>query len=155
MDAKEKELTYREVGLRIAALTEGEYDEVALMATVVCELHHAFDYFHWTGFYRRVEESLLKVGPYQGGHGCLSIAFDRGVCGACASSGETQLVEDVHSLPYHIACSATTVSEIVVPVFNGDGKLIAVFDVDSNESSAFDQVDKVNIEKVCEIFNRL
>ena len=80
-------IDYAEVGKSIAALTEGETDQVALMATVACELHHADDRFDWTGFYRVVAPELLKIGPYQGGHGCLVIPFDRGVCGAAARTG--------------------------------------------------------------------
>ena len=87
----------------IASLTEGETDEVALMATVVCELHHADGRFDWTGFYRVTEPGVLKIGPYQGGHGCLVIPFGKGVCGAAAESGEVQIVPDVNAFPGHIA----------------------------------------------------
>ncbi|MCB2150422.1 MAG: GAF domain-containing protein, partial [Rhodobacteraceae bacterium] len=99
---------------------------VALMATVVCELHHADDRFDWTGFYRVVAPDLLKIGPYQGGHGCLVIPFSRGVCGAAARTGAVQLVDDVDAFPGHIACASSTRSEIVLPVRAGDGRLIGV-----------------------------
>ena len=99
---------YSELSKTIAALTEGETDTVALMATVVCELHHADDRFDWTGFYRVTEPNLLKIGPYQGGHGCLVIPFDRGVCGAAAKTGEVQLVDDVDAFSGHIACATST-----------------------------------------------
>ena len=121
--------TWGEVRSRIDALLEGESDWVAAMATVVCELHHTFDHFHWTGFYRTVRPNHLKIGPYQGGHGCLDIPFDRGICGAAASSGRTQDVPDVHARPEHIACSSTTNSEVVVPVIAPNGTVIAVLDV--------------------------
>ena len=125
---------------RCAALTEGEADEVALMATLACELHHADARCDWTGFYRVVAPGLLKIGPYQGGHGCLAIPFDRGVCGACARTGEPQIVADVHAFADHIACSATTRSEIVLPVRRG-GALIGILDIDSDLPDAFAPAD--------------
>ena len=119
------------------------------MATVACELHHAFAYYHWTGFYRVTAPELLTVGPYQGGHGCLRIEFSRGVCGAAARTRQTQLVADVHALPGHIACSSSTLSEVVVPVLSTQGHTLAVFDVDSDHPSAFRQVDADALESLC------
>lgn len=135
------QVEYATLARTIAALTEGEADAVALMATVTCEVHHADDRFDWTGFYRVVAPELLKIGPYQGGHGCLSIPFSRGVCGAAAREGKVQLVPDVDAFPGHIACASTTRSELVLPVRDGTGRLIAVFDIDSNQPDAFSQVD--------------
>ncbi len=132
---------YQTLTRTVAALTEGETDIVALMATVTCEVHHADDRFDWTGFYRVTEPGLLKIGPYQGGHGCLVIPFDRGVCGACARTGKAQLVPDVEAFPGHIACASSTRSELVLPVRDGSGALIAVFDIDSDRPSAFDEAD--------------
>ena len=132
---------YKELAQTIASLTEGERDEVALMATVTCEVHHADDRFDWTGFYRVTEPDLLKIGPYQGGHGCLQIPFSRGVCGVAARTGQGQLVPDVNAFPGHIACASSTQSELVLPVWNGAGDLIAVFDIDSNQPNAFTQDD--------------
>ena len=134
-------LSYPEQHARILALTEGETDEIALMATIACEVHHSDDRFDWTGFYRVVEHELLKIGPYQGGHGCLTIPFSRGVCGEAARTGEIQLVPDVNSFPGHIACSSSTRSELVLPVRNGKGRLIAVLDIDSDQPDAFSQMD--------------
>jgi GAF domain-containing protein len=111
------------------------------MATMVCELHHADDRFDWTGFYRNMGGDLLKIGPYQGGHGCLTIPFSRGVCGAAARSGEVQIVADVAAFPGHIACAASTRSEIVLPVWNRSGALIGVLDIDSDRPAAFDAAD--------------
>ncbi|MBV1868716.1 MAG: GAF domain-containing protein [Marinosulfonomonas sp.] len=128
---------------RVQSLTSGETDQVALMATVACEVHHSDDRFDWTGFYRVTAPGLLKIGPYQGGHGCLEIPFGKGVCGAAAAKGETQIVSDVAAFPGHIACSSATQSEIVLPVFDSRGDLIAVFDIDSNLPAAFDQTDAV------------
>ena len=132
---------YATLAKTIASLTAGETDAVALMATVVCELHHADDRFDWTGFYRVTAPDTLKIGPYQGGHGCLVIPFSRGVCGAAARSGEVQIVADVHAVPDHIACASSTRSEIVLPVRDSGGTLIAVLDIDSDQPDAFDTGD--------------
>lgn len=133
---------YDDLAKQVLALTEGEDDPVALMATFACEVHHADDRFDWTGFYRVVAPELLKIGPYQGGHGCLVIPFSRGVCGAAARTREPQLVDDVEAFPGHIACSSSTRSELVIPVFAGDGRLVAVFDLDSNAPAAFTKHDQ-------------
>ena len=132
---------YKTLAAAIASLTHGETDEVALMATVACEVHHFDDRFDWTGFYRVTAPDQLRIGPYQGGHGCLVIPFSRGVCGAAARSGQPQLVPDVDAFPGHIACASSTRSEIVLPVFGRDGRLIAVFDIDSNQPDAFTDTD--------------
>jgi len=140
---------YTDVRRRIDALLDGETDWTAAMATVACELHHTFDHYHWTGFYRAVSDDLLIVGPYQGGHGCLRIPFDRGVCGAAARTEETQLVPDVEAFPDHIACSSSTRSEVVVPVLTPNGDLLAVLDVDSDDLAAFDETDQQHLEALC------
>ncbi|APX91058.1 diguanylate cyclase [Brevirhabdus pacifica] len=132
----------------IASLTEGETDAVALMATIACEVHHADPRFDWTGFYRVVAPGLLKIGPYQGGHGCLSIPFTRGVCGAAARSGQVQLVPDVEAFEGHIACASSTRSELVLPVFDKAGEVIAVFDIDSDRPDAFTAQDAERLEKI-------
>jgi GAF domain-containing protein len=118
------------------------------MATVSNILHHAFDHYYWTGFYVADPDKPgeLVIGPYQGTLGCLRIPFGRGVCGVAAESGETQIVEDVHAFPGHIACDARSESEIVVPVFDRNGALIAVFDVDSDRTAQFDDVDRQGLE---------
>ena len=128
---------YAELAKTIAALTHGEDDRIALMATIACEVHHADDRFDWTGFYRVVAPELLKIGPYQGGHGCLQIPFARGVCGAAARTQAIQLVPDVDAFDGHIACASSTKSELVLPVLDGQGQLIAVFDIDSDQPDAF------------------
>jgi len=149
MNIGNKQELYDRTLERITDLIAGDDDSIAIMATVACELYHRFDYFDWTGFYRVVSPGLLKVGPYQGTHGCLQIAFDRGICGAAAASRTTQLVPDVRRFPDYIACSGSTRSEIVAPVISPGGALIAVLDVDSDRLNAFDEVDKMNLEKVC------
>ena len=142
--------SYEAVLQRIDALLEGEDDWIAAMATVAGELHHAFDYYHWTGFYRAVSDALLVVGPYQGGHGCLRVTFDRGVCGAAARTRQTQRVPDVEAFPGHIACSSMTRSEVVVPVLTPEGRLLAVLDVDSDFPAAFDETDQRYLEHLCQ-----
>jgi GAF domain-containing protein len=134
-------INYTELTQTLRALTDGESDLVSLMATVTCEVHHADDRFDWTGFYRVVAPELLKIGPYQGGHGCLVIPFSRGVCGAAATTLKAQLVDDVDAFPGHIACATSTRSELVLPVLNRSGDLLGVFDIDSNQPAAFTQED--------------
>lgn len=141
-------LDYAALAARCAALTEGEHDEVALMATLTCEIHHADDRFDWTGFYRVTAPGLLKIGPYQGGHGCLTIPFDKGVCGAAARTREIQRVDDVEAFPGHIACAASTRSEIVLPVLGPGGKLIAVLDIDSDQPAAFTETDAQGLSAI-------
>jgi GAF domain-containing protein len=141
-------IDYPSLSRTIAALTEGESDAVALMATLACELHHADDRFDWTGFYRVTEPGVLKIGPYQGGHGCLVIPFERGVCGACARSGTAQIVADVEAFPGHIACAASTRSELVLPVRDGSGALIAVLDIDSDRPAAFTEADAEALQAI-------
>jgi L-methionine (R)-S-oxide reductase len=143
-------IDYTSTGSVIQSLTTGETDAVALMATVACELHHADDRFDWTGFYRVTAPELLKIGPYQGGHGCLVIPFSRGVCGAAARSGQVQLVDDVDAFPGHIACASSTRSEIVLPVWDGAGTLLGVLDIDSNQPSAFTQNDADQLTTILE-----
>lgn len=140
---------HAEVRRELDALLDGEDDWVSAMATVACELHHAFAYFHWTGFYRVVAPRLLAVGPYQGGHGCLRIPFERGVCGAAARTRQTQLVPDVLAVADHIACSSTTRSELVVPVLDRRGETIAVLDIDSDVPAAFGEADRLALESLC------
>lgn len=139
---------YDALSARIGALARGETDEVALMATLACEIHHADDRFDWTGFYRVTEPGLLKIGPYQGGHGCLVIPFERGVCGACARSGTAQLVPDVDAFPGHIACASSTRSELVLPVRDTTGALIAVLDLDSDQPDAFTEEDARELQAI-------
>lgn len=143
---------YENLFRTLDALCEGETDAIALMATVACELYHAFDHFDWVGFYRNVGNETLKIGPYQGGHGCLTIPFTRGVCGECARERTVRNVLDVSQHPHHIACAASTQSEIVVPIVGRDGGLIAVLDIDSDMKSAFGATDELWLGRVGEYF---
>jgi GAF domain-containing protein len=129
-------------------LTESEDDVIALMATVVCELHHSDDRFDWTGFYRVTSPEMLKIGPYQGRHGCLQIPFTRGVCGAAARLGETQLVPDVKAFADHIACASSTRSELVLPVWDRAGTLLAVLDIDSDQFDVFTVLDADSLAEI-------
>ena len=148
-------VNYDDLHKTIAALTEGEDDEVALMATVACEVHHSDDRFDWTGFYRVTGPQMLKIGPYQGGHGCLTIPFARGVCGAAARTGEVQLVADVDAFPGHIACASSTRSELVLPVYGKNGALIGVFDIDSDQPDSFTQDDAEGLQAMLKsVFDR-
>ncbi len=149
MDEGSKREVYRNVRERLTALLDGEDDFVAAQATVASELHHSFDYFDWTGFYRTRGAELLVIGPYQGTHGCLRIPFSRGVCGAAARSKQTQRVPDVTLFEGHIACSGSTQSEIVVPLLGAGGAVLGVLDVDSNTPDAFSELDQAELEALC------
>ena len=141
-DLKEPVMDRNHLSQQILALTADETDTVALMATVACELHHGHPLSDWTGFYRVVAPDLLKIGPYQGGHGCLVIPFARGVCGAAARTGKVLNVPDVDAFADHIACSSSTRSELVLPVWNAKGTLLGVLDLDSDTPAAFTSEDE-------------
>jgi GAF domain-containing protein len=147
---REKAARYGALLVEIASVLENEADMVARMATVSSMLGSSFETFFWTGFYvvDAAKGDELVVGPYQGTLGCLRIPFGRGVCGTAARLGRTVIVPDVDAFPGHIACDSRSRSEIVVPVFNARGELIAVLDVDSAELSAFDQVDQTGLEAI-------
>ena len=148
---EDRTTAYAELEKEIAAVLDGEADRTARMATVAAMLQARFaDAFIWTGFYvvdpdRREE---LVVGPYQGELGCLRIPFGKGVCGTAAATRETVIVEDVHAFPGHITCDARAVSEIVVPVFDAEKRLIAVLDIDSDQPAAFSDQDKAGLESI-------
>lgn len=150
--SNDKATRYREVAAEIASIVAGETSTVARYASAACILSSAFaPRFFWTGFYMVDPEKPreLFVGPYQGTLGCLRIPFGRGVCGTAAETGETQLVEDVHAFAGHIACDSRSNSEIVVPVFDPEGRLAAVLDVDSEAPAAFDAIDRDGLEAIC------
>jgi len=135
-------------------LLDGSHDRIAAMATTSALLHHAFGHL-WTGFYRVVEPgALLRVGPYQGSLGCLDIRFGRGVCGTAAAERRTMVVADVHAFPGHITCDPRSRSEIVVPVFDADGCLIAVLDIDSAVPAGFGDEDRAGLEALVAWFAR-
>ena len=140
---------YKRVLGDLRLMLESERDGVAIMATVACELHQAFEHLSWTGFYRVTAPGVLTVGPYQGSHGCITIPFERGVCGAAARLKQTQIVDDVDAFDGHIACSSSTRSELVVPILSAAGETLAVLDLDSDQTAAFSQADAAALEPFC------
>lgn len=145
---------YSTLESQLASVLDGIDDPIAGMATMSALLHHGFGHL-WTGFYRVVEPGrLLRVGPYQGTLGCLDIEFGKGVCGTAAARGETVIVDDVEAFPGHITCDARSRSEIVVPVFGPRRELIAVLDIDSDRVAAFDDEDRVGLERLVRWFAR-
>jgi GAF domain-containing protein len=142
-----KREAYAQLEAQIDSLLDGMDDEIAAMATISCVLHQGFGHL-WTGFYRVVGPTLLRVGPYQGTLGCLEIAFGKGVCGTAAAERRTVVVEDVEKFPGHIACDSASRSEVVVPVVDRNGRLLAVLDVDSTRLAAFDDEDARALERI-------
>lgn len=147
-----KEEKYAELFPQIKSILEGETDMIANMANVAAVLHEEFK-FWWTGFYRVVGEDTLLLGPFQGPLACTRIKKGRGVCGTAWEENTTQVVPDVHLFPGHIACSSLSQSEIVVPVHDRGGRVVAVLDIDSERLSTFDETDKLWLEKICDLFS--
>lgn len=137
----------REALPQIEAVLEGESDEVAIQASLACLLWETLPQANWCGFYRRVGDRMLAVGPYQGRMGCLRIPFEKGVCGACARTGLTQRVPDVHAFPGHIACDEATRSELVIPV-SVTGRLTAVLDLDCPYLDGFSATEARILEEL-------
>lgn len=143
---------YEQLDAHVRVVLEGIDDDIAAMATMSALIHHAFGHL-WTGFYRVVEPgALLRVGPYQGTLGCLEIRIGRGVCGTAAAERRTLVVPDVNAFPGHITCDARSRSEIVVPVLDRGGELMAVLDVDSSEPAAFGDADQAGLERIVSWF---
>jgi L-methionine (R)-S-oxide reductase len=156
IDAEHKRQLYGEALQEIRAIFADEggpkLDRIAMMATINSVLSTKFEAFFWTGFYRVQGEDLI-VGPYVGTVGCLLIPIGKGVCGTAAARRETIIVPDVEEFPGHIACDSRSRSEIVVPVFDAAGALIAVLDVDSDRLAAFDEQDRAGLEEICGLFS--
>jgi GAF domain-containing protein len=142
-----KDRAYAQLHAYTLQVLGGIDDDIAGMATISALIHHAFRHL-WTGFYRVVQPGLLRVGPYQGTLGCLDIEFGRGVCGVAAAERRSVIVPDVNRFPGHITCDARARSEIVVPVFDARQTLIAVLDIDSTKTAAFDQQDADGLERL-------
>ncbi len=149
-----KDEKYAELFPQIKSILEGETDMIANMANVAAVLHEEFN-FWWTGFYRVVSEDTLLLGPFQGPLACTRIKKGRGVCGTAWEENTTQVVPDVHLFPGHIACSSLSQSEIVVPVHDRGGRVVAVLDIDSERLSTFDEIDKLWLEKICDLFSSI
>ncbi|HEV7503868.1 MAG TPA: GAF domain-containing protein [Thermoanaerobaculia bacterium] len=150
MRGDSKKEIYREAYQELDAVLAGIEDPITAMATCAAVLHQKLPYASWAGFYRVVAPGLLRVGPYQGPLGCLEISFDHGVCGAAARQRTTQLVADVEAFPGHIACDAAARSEIVIPIYDPRGELVAVLDLDSHQPAAFDEMDREGLERIAE-----
>ena len=144
-----KEEQYKLLVSQIASLIEGEKDIIAVMSNVAAAIHQTMG-FWWTGFYRVNDEELV-LGPFQGPVACMHIPYGKGVCGTAWQRAETIIVPDVEQFPGHIACSSESKSEIVVPVFGNDGKVMAVLDIDSERLATFDAVDQELLQQIAEI----
>jgi GAF domain-containing protein len=144
----EKERFYREIDSELASLVADESDLIARMSTICSLLKDRLSWVSWAGFYRCLDDETLVVGPYQGRIGCLRIRIGSGVCGTAAEKRAPVIVPDVHAFPGHIACDPAARSEIVLPVFDAAGKLLAVLDLDSHLPAAFDETDQRFLERL-------
>ena len=147
-----KQQIYDELTAQLDALMEGESEEMSILANVSAALAERFPWF-WTGFYLE-REGELRLGPFQGTVACMHIAHGRGVCGTAFERRQIIVVPDVEQFPGHIACSSLSRSEIVVPIFNGKGEPVGVLDIDSTSLAAFDDVDRQNLERICQLLTR-
>ena len=143
-----KEEQYKLLVSQIASLIDGERDLIAVMSNVAAAIHQTMG-FWWTGFYRVIDDELV-LGPFQGPVACMHIPYGKGVCGTAWQRAETVIVPDVEQFPGHIACSSESRSEIVVPVFGNDGKVMAVLDIDSERLATFDDTDRKYLEEICQ-----
>lgn len=152
IEAGDKPTLYSDLASALEGLVAGESDGIANMANAAALLWESLPDVNWVGFYRNVGGELV-VGPFQGRPACIRIPFGTGVCGVAAQTRETQLVEDVHTFPTHIACDSASNSEIVVPLVR-DGELLGVLDIDSPSHARFDEEDRAGCEKLAEILSR-
>ena len=148
----DRKTLYNQVVPQIEALVSGEIDVTANLANIAAVLKEAFGFF-WVGFYLK-KQSHLVLGPFQGPVACTRIEPEQGVCGHAYSTRQVVVVPDVDLFPGHIACSSASRSEIVVPIFNNDGGVFGVLDVDSNKLSDFDQTDSEGLSRVVRIIER-
>ena len=146
-----KEEQYKLLVEQIGSLIAGETDKVAVMSNVAAAIHQEMK-FWWTGFYRVVGDELV-LGPFQGPVACMHIPFGRGVCGTAWQREQTIVVPDVEQFPGHIACSSASRSEIVVPVFDKEGRVTAVLDIDSEQLATFDETDQRYLEEICRMLS--
>jgi L-methionine (R)-S-oxide reductase len=152
INSETKPQLYRDLLSALDGLTKDEPDPIANMANAAALIWEYLPDLNWAGFYRMVDGELV-LGPFQGKAACIRIPIGRGVCGAAAASLQTQLVEDVHAFPGHIACDAASRSELVVPV-TVEGRLIAVLDLDSPTPARFDQEDAAGCEALGKLLSR-
>jgi len=152
IEAADKATLYKDLAGALEGLVAGESDGIANMANAASLIWETLPDVNWVGFYRNVDGELV-VGPFQGRPACIRIPFGTGVCGVAAQTRETQLVEDVHAFPSHIACDSASNSEIVVPIIR-DGELLGVLDIDSPSHARFDEDDRTGCEKLAAIMSR-
>ncbi|MBW8017586.1 MAG: GAF domain-containing protein [Planctomycetes bacterium] len=150
MNQIQKQKRYDRVINQLRQLLEATDDPVSRMATVSSLLYHKMGHFFWIGFYRLIDGQLL-VGPYQGIIACQKLQKDTGVCWACLNQEKPIVVSDVEKFPGHIACDSRSRSEIVIPVRNTDGAVIAVFDGDSDKLDTYDNIDQVNLQALADM----
>ena len=153
MDNIKKEGRYARIHKQLEELLKKTDDPLARMASTCAVLHHKFDYYFWTGFYL-YKEGKLVVGPYQGPVACQELEKDRGVCWEAYHTGQAVVVPDVHAFPGHISCDSRSKSEITVPLRDQEGKIVAVFDVDSDRKDSFNHVDRMALTGVMELIYR-
>jgi L-methionine (R)-S-oxide reductase len=153
MEDKKKEGRYQRIQQQLEALLPKTTDPLARMATICAVLHHKMDHFFWTGFYL-YKAGKLVVGPYQGPVACQELEKDKGVCWAAFNSAAAVVVPDVHLFPGHIACDSRSKSEITLPVFNQEGKIEAIFDVDSDRAGSFNGVDRQGLTSILELIHK-
>lgn len=153
MDKTKKENRYQRIIIQIEELIPKTTNPLARMSTIAAVLHHKFDYFFWTGFYRLVDGELT-VCSYQGSVACLVLPKHTGVCWAAIDQKETQIIPDVHKFPGHIACDSRSASEIVILIYK-DNEIVAVMDVDSKELDSFDEIDAKYLEKIVKMIYKL
>jgi L-methionine (R)-S-oxide reductase len=149
----ERRVIYQEIAPQIAALVEGETDLIANLANIAAVLKETFGFF-WIGFYLKKGEELV-LGPFQGPLACTRIKFNKGVCGHCYTTKETVIVPDVEAFRGHIACSSASKSEIVLPVFDKNGEVAMVLDVDSDKFNDFSDIDAEGLKKIVNIIEEL
>jgi L-methionine (R)-S-oxide reductase len=154
IEAADKATMYRDLLSALEGLTAGEPDPIANMANAAALVWETLPGLNWAGFYRNVDGELV-LGPFQGRPACIRIPFGQGVCGAAAESLQVQRVEDVHAFPGHIACDAASASELVVPILDQDGKLIAVLDLDSPTPARFTEEDEAGCLALCEVLGKV
>jgi len=142
---------YAELTQQARALVHGERDRIANAANLSALVYHALPQLNWVGFYFYDGRELV-VGPFQGHPACVRIALGKGVCGTAAVSRQTQRIADVDAFPGHIPCDSASRSELVVPLFDGQGALVGVFDLDSPVLERFDNEDQLGLESIAAIF---
>jgi L-methionine (R)-S-oxide reductase len=150
MEENKKEGRYARIHKQLESLLLKTEDPLARMASICAVLHHKMDHFFWTGFYL-FKSGKLVVGPYQGPVACQELEKDKGVCWAALNEGTPVVVPDVHAFPGHVSCDSRSKSEITLPVYNSNGEIVAIFDVDSDHLDSFSEVDSLSLTGILEL----